>query len=297
MIKTVEVKTKEELAKFCSDEKNRHESIEALENGKVIYLPYFSFRLESSEQSLLTPDLVPEKKSKNISYNPNNKQLKALEETNPHLPTLKNFLHRYSTFSQSIITQLFPHYESSLIMARTSFRPIEIAGRMAPSYRKDDTRLHVDAFPSSPNQGRRLLRVFSNINPDGKPRVWRLGDSFDNVVEHFKSRLKFTPAFYRYALKHLKITKGLRTDYDALMLNLHDAMKADLDYQRMVKQQTVELAAGGSWIVYTDRVSHAATAGQFCCEQTFMLPVEGMNDPTKSPLKVLERVLGRKLVR
>ncbi len=296
MIEILEATTWEQLQQLCADEEVRHNSINALESGKVVYLPHFSFQLESSESALLSAEVTPKKNVKNISYNPDSQCLKALEETNPHWATMKNFLHRYSTFSQSLLLQLFPQYESHLIMARTSFRPVEIAGRQAPSYRKDDTRLHVDAFPSSPNQGRRLLRVFSNVNPHGKPRTWRLGDSFENVAKHFQSQLKSSPSFYRHALKHLKITKGLRTDYDELMLNLHDTMKGDLAYQRAVSQQTVDLAAGGTWIVYTDQASHAATAGQFCCEQTFMLPVESMQDPAKSPLKILERVWQRKLV-
>jgi hypothetical protein len=295
MITTFTANTWEDFTNLCPEDSVRQEAIEALENGQVIYFPHLSFQLEEKEKALLTPDIVPAKKSKNISYNPNNQQLKALEETNPNLPALKTFMHRYAMFSESMIHQLFPHYKSSIIMARTSFRPVEIAGRQAPSYRKDDTRLHVDAFPSSPNQGRRLLRVFSNINPEGKPRVWRLGDSFESVVEYFKPQLKKTPAVYRHLLKHLKITKGFRTEYDTLMLMLHDTMKADLDYQKKVKQQSVDFAAGGSWIVYTDQASHAATSGQFCCEQTFMLPVEGMKNPAKSPLRVMEQIWNKKL--
>ena len=296
MIKTFTIKSENEFQQFCSEAAMRQGAIEALENGEVIYFPYFSFGLEEGENLLLNPDVVPEKKIKNISYNPNNQQLKALDESNPYLPALKKMMQRYANFSESVIHQLFPHYESSLVVARTSFRPVEIEGRQAPSYRKDDTRLHVDAFPSSPNQGRRLLRVFSNINPNGEPRTWRLGDDFESVVNHFQSKLKSTPAIFRHALKYLKITKGLRTPYDDLMLLLHDSMKADLNYQKTVKQQTVDLAAGGSWIVYTDQASHAATSGQFCCEQTFMLPVEGMHNPEKSPLKVMERILGKQLI-
>ena len=49
---------------------------------------------------------------------------------------------------------------------RTSFRPGAIETR-ALSPRKDDKRLHVDAFPSSPVQGRRIFRVFTNAHPAG----------------------------------------------------------------------------------------------------------------------------------
>ena len=58
-------------------------------------------------------------------------------------------------------------------------------GRTSPaaqrSWRKDDTRLHVDAFPSNPMHGTRLLRVFSNVNPSGQPREWRVGEPFEDA--------------------------------------------------------------------------------------------------------------------
>ena len=39
------------------------------------------------------------------------------------------------------------------------------------SWRKDDTRLHVDAFPTRPMRGRRIMRLFSNVHPGELPRV------------------------------------------------------------------------------------------------------------------------------
>jgi hypothetical protein len=36
-------------------------------------------------------------------------------------------------------------------------------------------------------------------------------------------------------------------------------------------------------------------SGQFAFEQTFYLPVEAMRDPERSPLRVLERLVGKSL--
>ncbi len=272
------------------------EMLDALESGALIYFPKVAFEVLPVEEPLLKANLVPFK-SKNISYNANTKELKALDKEHLGYTTvLKNMMQRYADFSQTMLTTLFPHYQEHLTRARTSFRPVEILGRKHASFRKDDTRLHVDAFPGTPCQGRRLLRVFTNINQNGKSRLWRIGEPFESVVEQFKSQLKFPPAFYKYLIKILGITRGLCTNYDALMLQLHNAMKFDLDYQKTVKQQTVDLAAGSVWIVYTDQVSHAAMEGQFCLEQTFVLPVEGMKNPEKSPLHILQREYQRSLV-
>jgi len=56
----------------------------------------------------------------------------------------------------------------------------------------------------------------------------------------------------------------------------------------------VDFPAGSTWIAFTDQVSHAATAGQYQLEQTFLLPVDAMADPERSPLRVLERIMGRR---
>jgi hypothetical protein len=94
----------------------------------------------------------------------------------------------------------------------------------------------------------------------------------------------------------LGITKRRRSDYDHYMLRLHDRMKADLAYQSSAAQKPYEFPAGSSWIVFTDQVSHAAMSGQYALEQTFHLPVDAMQDPSQSPLRILERVVGRQLV-
>ncbi|HXW65347.1 MAG TPA: Kdo hydroxylase family protein, partial [Burkholderiaceae bacterium] len=40
----------------------------------------------------------------------------------------------------------------------------------------------------------------------------------------------------------------------------------------------------------------AVLSGQFMMEQTFLLPIEGMLDSARSPLRILERVAGRALI-
>ncbi len=74
------------------------------------------------------------------------------------------------------------------------------------------------------------------------------------------------------------MTKTPRSAYDALMLQLHDRMKADEAFQKDSPQSRVELPAGSTWLAFTDQVSHAATHGQYQLEQTFLLPVDAMLD-------------------
>jgi hypothetical protein len=79
------------------------------------------------------------------------------------------------------------------------------------------------------------------------------------------------------------------------MLRLHDLMKQDSDYQSSSPQELVDLPAGSTWLTFTDQVAHAAMAGQYQFEQTFLLPVSAMLNDVRSPLRVLERLKGRRL--
>jgi hypothetical protein len=99
-----------------------------------------------------------------------------------------------------------------------------------------------------------------------------------------------------YLLALVRVTKSPRSSYDALMLQLHDRMKGDEEFQRASPQSAFDFPAGSTWLAFTDEVSHAATAGQYQLEQTFLLPVEAMQNPQRSPLRVLERLKGRRLV-
>lgn len=265
------------------------DAINALENGKVIYCPHLPFELSKAEKALLTPRTL-DKNSKNISYNAINKELKGCRLKNHPCQDMKGILSRYQIFSEELLSALIPYYRSTLIKGRTSYRPIEIAGRHT-SPLKDDTKLHVDAFSATPIQDNRILRVFTNINPFGQNRHWHLGEPFEEVAKHFVGSLKKPIWGSRTLLQLFKITKSYRSLYDHYMLQLHNQMKLDQEYQANVSKQDFYFPPGSSWIVMTDCVSHAALSGQFVLEQTFYLPVAGMQNSELSPLKILEKLI------
>ncbi|KTD32901.1 hypothetical protein Lnau_2549 [Legionella nautarum] len=263
-------------------------ALASLELGKVLYLPSYPFHLEANEKTELLSDKILDGKHKNVSFDYRTNRLGGFQ-TNANLEhTLKAFMLRYAEFARELIDSVLPQYQDGLLWGRTSYRPAEIKGRVS-SKRKDDTRLHVDSFPATPVNGRRILRVFSNVNPFNEPRVWHLGEPFHQVLQRFAPGI---PS-YNYArakLLHLiKATKTLRSAYDHYQLNLHDNMKLSDDYQQTVKKQRIDFPAQCTWIVFTDQVSHAALSGQFLMEQTFYLPVNAMANPEFSPLKQWEQ--------
>jgi hypothetical protein len=138
--------------------------------------------------------------------------------------------------------------------------------------------------------------VFSNINPEGAPRVWRVGEDFETMARRFLPAAHEGSRAWAQALRALGITKSVRSRYDGLMLSLHDGAKRDDGYQRSSAQTEIRFPAGSTWICYTDQVMHAALAGQYVLEQTLHLDVDAMVVPERSPLRVLERLRGRALV-
>jgi hypothetical protein len=268
------------------------EAAAALERGDVLFFPRLAFAVELAEASLFTPAILGS--SKNASFDPASGRLGGTTTTGLDAAVLRALMHRFSDDAATLLGRLLPAYRDRLTRARASFRPAEIAGRKT-TWRKDDTRLHVDSFPATPSGGRRVLRVFSNVNPNGRARSWRIGDDFDAVARRFAPALRLPLPGTGHLLALLRLTKSPRSAYDALMLQLHDRMKADGDFQTRSPQAAVDFPAGSTWLAFTDQVSHAATSGQYQLEQTFLLPVDAMHEPDRSPLRILERIAGRRL--
>ncbi|MFM8332771.1 MAG: Kdo hydroxylase family protein [Candidatus Methylumidiphilus sp.] len=266
----------------------------ALESGQLAFLPALSFALAEDERHLLSPRWS-DGKAKNISFDPAAREVRHTSAQGADREALGRMMGRFADSSRQLVENLFPNYARAIRFGLTSYRPVEAQGR-ASSRKKDDTLIHVDAFASRPNQGERLLRVFSNINPEGKPREWVLGEPFDDLARRFLPTVPKYSAAAAWLLQKTGVTKGRRTLYDHYMLHLHDVGKLDAGYQRDCPKTAVSLPAGTSWIVYTDLVPHAVKSGQYALEQTFYLPVSAMQKPALSPLLTLESLLGRKLV-
>jgi hypothetical protein len=267
--------------------------VKALEAGKVLYFPTLGFSPGKDELALFTP-AIRDPKSRNISLDAAGR-LKGAAGDEATQQLLAAMMARFRVQAEGLLASVAPRYMEHVRRGPVSFRPSVVETR-EQSWRADDRRLHVDAFPSRPNRGERLLRVFTNVNPEGVPRVWRVGEPFETVAQRFLPRAKPYSAWQAKALKALKVTKSLRSEYDHLMLQLHDGMKSDVDYQKNAPQVTMPFPAGSTWVVYSDQASHAAMSGQYMMELTAQLPPTEQYDPDASPLAILTRMMGHALV-
>ncbi len=271
----------------------RAQGLAVLEDGGVLCLPDLPLPGLDELHWLLDPKWA-DPRHKNISYEPADRSLRGLLGDAAVHAAAQRLVGGFHSSAMRLVSALAPGYAAGMRGAPASLRLQQVEGR-ATSWRKDDSRLHIDAFPSRPNRGERILRVFRNINPHAAPRVWRVGEPFVDVARRFRPQVPPYRHWQAIALHRLGATKSRRSAYDHIMMNLHDLMKSDLDYQRNCPQQTVAYAPGSTWVCFSDQTSHAVMSGQFMLEQTLHPAVAVMQAPAKAPISVLEALWQRPL--
>jgi hypothetical protein len=272
----------------------RERAVTALEDGKVLFLPHLAFLLDPVDRAVLA-GAAGDGRAKNISFDPATQALKGTTLDGHAAVSAARLFRRFSEQATALLLALIPGYAAGLRGARTSYRPAEIAERAPPSWRRDDRLLHVDAFPSRPSHGERILRVFCNVDPSGAPRRWRVGGAFEGYAQAFLPRVRPPIPGSAAVRAWAGLTKGRRSRYDHLMLGLHDAAKRDAAYQADPAHETIDFPAGSSWIVFTDQTPHAALAGRCAFEQTFHLDPAARAESSRAPLRILDRLTSRTL--
>lgn len=276
-------------AHWTPDENAR--AVSALESGGLVVLTGCAFAFEEGERRFLDPRWLDGSR-KNIGLD--GADVSGTGARGEDARALAAMIGRFARSAATLVEGLLPAYARRVRRARTSFRPAAAEGR-AQSPRHDDTRLHVDAFPSRPSGGERILRVFCNVNPSGQDRVWRIGEPFDAMASRFLPSIRPQAPGKAALLSALRVTKSRRTEYDHVMLLLHDHAKLDTDYQRDSPRREIRFAPGTTWLCFSDQVMHAAISGQYMMEQTLTLPPDAMVYPASTPFARLERLAGRSM--
>ena len=273
------------------DARLKARALSALESGAVLFFPNLAFVLSDAEKRFLDAS-VSDGKAKNISLDHTTGTMQASALTGEAARELAAMMERFGSQAAGLVQELLPY--RNVERARTSFRPVQVKDR---HYSKisDDRLLHIDAFPSRPMRGRRILRFFANVAPD-TPRRWNVGQPFEDFARTFLPRVRPHLPGKSWLYDRLGVTHGKRSRYDELMLSLHDAGKLDEAFQRESPHQGIEFPPGCCWLVFTDQVLHAALGGEFALEQTFHLDIAEMAEPDRAPVKILERLSGKSLV-
>lgn len=272
---------------------------ERLERGELLVFAPCPFALPADDDLAFLLGQRLDGVHKNISYNPARATVSGFAESSPdHADRLRGILKRFADAAADWTAQLLPRYAPHWQRDRASFRPEEEAIRKLRRTARNDL-LHFDAFPSRPTRGRRILRLFVNVNPTD-PRVWATSDTFADVLARYGPRVGLPNALTDGWLGRLG--QGLlglfqpgmadRTAYDHFMLRLHHFLKTNDGFQERSPRRFWHFAPGTAWLVFTDGVSHAELRGQYALEHSFFVAPESLVRPDLAPAAVLERACG-----
>jgi len=290
-----------EIAEIRSDRTRWY--CDQLERGKVLFFRQVPFDLPAPDREfLLSQKQTGSRFHKNISYRPGKDMLKGVSSDSPERERLHAIMRNFSAQVVRFLGGLLAPYADKIKMDFASFRPLEEKNRDLPLHKRNDL-LHVDAFPTRPTHGARILRFFVNINPEAG-RVWNVGEAFDEFMPRLAKTQTLSPPYrsgVARKLAHAAASVGLpvadRSRYDEYMLYLHDWLKESSDFQQNWPKQQLIFPPGCAWMVYTDGVPHAALSGQYALEQTFIVPVEAFVTPEVAPVRVLEQITQMEMTR
>jgi len=277
-----------------------------LEEGHILFFPQTPFDLPENERALLlTQRQVDADYHKNVAYRPDRDEVIGfIKRSDVEAEQLRRIMRTYAQRVSQFFASLLWPYTPSWRLDYASFRPQEEEGRQLRPLARNDL-LHVDAFPMRPTYGDRILRVFTNINPV-KARRWIISDTAEVLIKRFAGSPGLPlpqPRGHsvwqqtrRSATRVARALVGLpviqRSPYDEFMLRLHDYLKENNEFQTTCVKHRLDFPPGSTWVVFTDFVSHAALAGQYALEQTFIIARESLLLPEKTPVNILEKMVG-----
>jgi hypothetical protein len=276
---------------------------ESLESGQILLFRELPFALPAEDQEFLLAQQWAELRlHKNVSYRPTEDVLKGVSGSAATINRLHSIFRNYSSAVIDFVGKLLVPYAGKWTIDFSSFRPFAEERRGLPLHKRNDL-LHVDAFPSRPTHGGRILRVFTNLNPK-QPRVWHTTESFETLARQYAEpaglRRFAEESWVSRTVEDLGAKLGFRamgrTPYDMFMLGFHDYLKENTDFQKGCKKIRLEFPPLATWLVLTDGVAHAVMSGQYALEQTFLVPPEALVEPEQAPYRILEKIAGQPLV-
>jgi hypothetical protein len=278
---------------------------ERLERGEVIYFQVCPFALpEGEDRDFLLQQELASRAHKNISLNPKTDKVSGFRRHSHHqAERLQKLLAFFSRWVTDWLSHTLPGYARGWRLDQVSFRPVEEATRQLRLTARNDL-LHVDAFPSRPTNGHRILRVFANINPK-QPRIWVTSETFGKLLERYGKEVGLPTArgpgvfdqIHDRIVRLFRPGKLPRSPYDAFMLRFHNFLKANSEFQERGSKRVWAFPPGSAWMVLTDVCTHAALRGRYALEHSYFIAPEVLALPDEAPAALLQRACGVPVLR
>jgi hypothetical protein len=271
-----------------------------LERGEVIYYPTCPFPLPRGEDmEFLLAQRLASRAHKNVSYDPRRDRAAGFDRRSAEqAERVRCVLAEFARGVTAWLAGVLPPYAASWRLDMVSYRPVEEATRKARLKARNDL-LHVDAFPTRPTNGWRILRCFANVNPT-EPRVWVTSDPFARLLARYgqaaglpgHTGIDWVRRVQDGFLRLFRPGRPTRSAYDAFMLRLHDHLKANEDFQERGPKQFWKFPPGSAWLAITDTCSHAVLRGRFALEHSYFVAPSSLALPDESPAALLARACG-----
>jgi hypothetical protein len=268
---------------------------ERLERGELLTFTPSPVALAAQHFSLLRSLRPRGSVHKDISYNPARRLATGFRcEAPADADSVRAILCEFAAQAAGWLARLLPRYASSWQPDRVTFRLEEEATRNLRLTARNDL-LHFDAFPSRPTGGRRILRLFVNVNLTD-PRVWATSATFTQVFERYGKSVGLPVSAtdgwlrrWRHGLLNLfQPGAAERTAYDTYMLRLHHFLKHCDEFQERSPRRLWHFPPGSAWLLFTDALSHAELRGQYALECSFFITRDALSLPAESPFALIE---------
>jgi hypothetical protein len=265
-----------------------------LERNELISFTECPFQLPAAgDVDFLLAQKTKRHGHKDISFDPVGWRLTGCRDQHHAARSrLKKILSEYSESTTAWLKTAIPAYEPRLTKDRVTLRTQEEATRALRLTARNDL-LHVDNFPTRPTFGRRILRMYVNINPT-EPQVWALSERFPELLARYSAAHRLPSRSVEEwtiaapsVLRLIAGGKGGRSAYDAFMLRLHHFLKESEALQTQATRRVCTFAPGTAWLLFSDGLAHAQLRGRFTLEHSFFVPPECLVHPAEWPVNVL----------
>ena len=268
---------------------------ERLERGEVVYFAKAPFPLpEGDDHAFLLRQQLAAHVHKNIGYDPSTGRTTGFARAGAEdAARLRDLFASFSRTTTEWLARTLPRYAAGWNLDRISYRPEEEATRRLRHLARNDL-LHVDAFPGRPSQGRRILRVFANVNP-AEPRVWVTSDPFAVLLKKYGEAAglpgrhgpDWLGQIREGVVRLFRPGKARRSAYDSFMLRFHDYLKMNEEFQERTPKRVWSFPPGSAWLAFTDTCSHSVLRGRYALEHSYFVAPHALALPDESPAALL----------
>lgn len=267
-----------------------------LERGEIVYFSSCPVALPENAQRQFLLEQRVSGSARHILYDPQSTEVHHLAGNEPAQQTkLADFFGAYQRQATDWLGGILPRYARAWEASSLTLRPEEEATRRLRFSQREDL-LHIDPFPDGASRGRRLLRLFVNLNPT-ESRVWATSDGLARLLERFGAEVG-TPVqehpswawqVRQGVLGLLDARQRGRSIADEFVARLDAYLKANDHFQERGPKRFWHFAPGSAWLVMTDSLSHAVLRGRHALEMSLFIDPATLALPELAPSRIVEK--------